>query len=84
MEVLQQNIDVLLHLLLDCLAVHGHDEGVDVAEGDENDGGADGGPLHAVAQRQDPLGVHGQGLGQGVVLVPLQHLEIQKVQSEGL
>ena len=45
MEVLQQNIDVLLHLLLDCLAVHGHDEGVDVAEGDEDDGGADGGSL---------------------------------------
>merc|ERR1719166_206709 len=82
-EVLKENIDVFLHLLLDSLAVHGNDESVEMTEGDEEDRGADGGPLHLVPQCEDPLGVHHQGLGERVVVVPLKDLHVALVEDPG-
>ena len=50
MEVLEEDVDVLLHLLLDGLAVHGDDEAVDVAEGDQDDSCAHRRPLNSVPE----------------------------------
>ena len=56
-EVLEEDVDVLLHLLLDGLTVHGDDEAVDVTEGDQDHGRAHRRPLHPVPELQDALGV---------------------------
>ena len=50
MEVLEEDVDVLLHLLLNGLAVHRDDEAVDVTEGDQDDSCAHRRPFNSVPE----------------------------------
>ena len=54
-------------LTLQLLRVHGYDEPLHVGESEEDDCGGDGRPLGGVPQRQDPLRVHHQRLGERVL-----------------
>ena len=54
-------------LTLQLLRVHGDDEPLDVGEREQDDGGGHGRPLGGVPQRDYPLRVHHQRLGERIL-----------------